>query len=424
VTVTVDKPGEPPAGAGPDSEHGPRRGIGRRLADSYLNGSTPVLVVLAFVVALVVGAILIVCADPPTRQAMGYFFQHPSDTFSRGWHAISSAYSTMFQGAVINRNSLYSNGGTPILGPISQTISRATPLIFGGLSVGIAFRAGLFNIGGQGQVLAGAALAGYVGFAWHLPAGIHVIVAVLAGAFGGMVWAGIAGALKAWTGAHEVITTIMLNYIGFYVLSYVLTLNGFKNPGQNNGISKAIDSNAYLPHLLGDQQPANVGFVLALLAALGCWWLLTRSTLGFRLRAVGANQFAARTAGMSVTRSYLWVMLIAGVLMGLAGAYEVLGQSNSGQVTATIDNNVGFDAITVALLGLATPGGTVLAALLFGALNAGGQAVSGNGVPQQLPQVMEAVIVLFIAAPQLVRMIFRLRESRGGGGQLAKGWNG
>ncbi|MBN9618558.1 MAG: ABC transporter permease [Actinobacteria bacterium] len=375
-------------------------------------------------VALVVGAILIVCADQPTRQAMGYFFQQPSDTFSRGWHAISSAYSTMFQGSIINHNSFYSNGGQSILGPISQTISRATPLIFGGLSVGIAFRAGLFNIGGQGQVLAGAATAGYVGFAWHLPAGIHVIVAVVAGAVGGLVWAGIAGALKAWTGAHEVITTIMLNYIAFYVLSYILTLNGYKNPGQNNGISKAVDNNAYLPHLLGDKQPANVGFILALLAAVGCWWLLTRSTLGFRLRAVGANQFAARTAGMSVTRSYLWVMLIAGVLMGLAGAYEVLGQSNSGQVTATIDNNVGFDAITVALLGLASPGGTVLAALLFGALDAGGQAVSGNGVPQQLPEVMEAVIVLFIAAPQLVRLIFRLRESRGGGGQLAKGWNG
>ena len=124
---------------------------------------------------------------------------------------------------------------------------------------------------------------------------------------------------------------------------------------------------------------------------------------------------------MSVARNYVWVMLIAGVLMGLAGAYEVMGLNT--QVTSSIDNNVGFDAITVALLGLATPRGTVLAALLFGALDAGGQAVSGS-VPQQLPQVMEAVIVLFIAAPALVRNIFRLRASRGGGGQLAKGWNG
>ncbi|HET8583303.1 MAG TPA: ABC transporter permease [Jatrophihabitans sp.] len=421
MSVTTETSSEPAPAAEPEKE--PRKpGLGRRVLYAYLNGSTPVLVILAFIIALVVGAILIVCADAPTRTAMGYFFQQPSDTFSRGWSAISSAYSTMFQGAVINHNSFYSNGGVPVLYPISQTISRATPLIFAGLAVGIAFRAGLFNIGGQGQVLAGAALAGYAGFAWHLPQGLHVIVAVVVGALGGLIWAGIAGALKAWTGAHEVITTIMLNYIAFYVLAYILTLNWYKNPGQNNGISKQIDNSAYLPHLLGDSEPANVGFLLAIAAAIGCWWLLTRSTLGFRLRAVGANQFAARTAGMSVSRSYLWVMLISGVLMGLAGAYEVLGHSNSGQVTATIDANVGFDGITVALLGLATPSGTVLAALLFGALNAGGQAAVGIGVPQQLPEVMEAVIVLFIAAPQLVRLIFRLRESRGGGGQLAKGW--
>ena len=406
-------------------QHPRRPGLPRRVLNAYLDGSTPVLVLLAFVVALVVGAILIICADPPTRTALGYFFQHPNDTFSRGWRAISSAYSTMFQGAIVNRNSFYSNGGVAILGPISQTIARATPLIFGGLSVTIAFRTGLFNIGGQGQVLAGAMFAGYVGFAWHLPAGLHWIVAVLAGAVGGLLWGGIAGVLKAYTGAHEVITTIMLNYIAVNIVNYLLTRPSLRSPeGQVNGVSKQIDGNAFLPSLPVFKNPANIGFLLALAAAVGCWWLLTRSTLGFRLRAVGANQFAARTAGMSVARSYLAVMLIAGLLMGLAGAYEVLGQSNSGQVTASIDNNVGFDAITVALLGMGTPSGTVLASLLFGALDAGGQAVAGNGVPQQLPEVMEAVIVLFIAAPQLVRLMFGLRDSRGGNRQLAKGWNG
>jgi ABC-type uncharacterized transport system permease subunit len=426
MTQTVETSAGQPA---PDDETNvpePRRGPGRRVLDAYLNGSTPVLVLLAFVLALVVGAILIVCADPPTRSAMGYFFQDPGDTFSRGWHAISTAYQAMFEGSIINHNSFYSDGGVAVLGPIANTISRATPLIFGGLAVGIAFRAGLFNIGGQGQILMGAAAAGYVGFAWHLPQGIHVIVAVLAGMIGGAIWGGISGALKAWTGAHEVITTIMLNYIGVQVVLYLLTTNTFQSPAHDNTKSKQIDNSAYLPHLLGDNLPANIGFLLALLAAVGCWWLLTRSTLGFRLRAVGANQFAARTAGMSVSRNYVWVMLISGVLMGLAGAYEVLGQINSGQVTSTIDAGAGFDAITVALLGLARPGGIVLAALLFGALDAGGQAATGlpNPVPQQLPEVMEAVIVLFIAAPELVRLTFRLRASKGGGGQLAKGWNG
>ena len=170
MTTSLDKPGEPAVTEEPGEP--PRTGLRHRVAAAYLEGSTPVLVLLAFVVALVLGAILIVCADEPTRTAMGYFFQEPSDTFSRGWHAISSAYSGMFQGAIVNRNSFYSNGGVAILGPISQTISRATPLIFGGLSVGVAFRAGLFNIGGQGQILAGAGLAGYVGFAVE-PAARH-----------------------------------------------------------------------------------------------------------------------------------------------------------------------------------------------------------------------------------------------------------
>ena len=193
-----------------------------RLWNAYIYGSTPVLVFLAFFSALVVGAVLIVISDDPTRSAMGYFFQHPSDTFTRGWHAISLAYSQLFQGSILNGDSLYSNGGVPVLNPISDTLTNATPLMLGGLSVGLAFRAGLFNIGGQGQIIAGAICAGYVGFAWDLPAGLHVIVAVVAGAVGGAAWGGIAGLLKAKTGAHEVITTIMLNYIALYLLGYLL----------------------------------------------------------------------------------------------------------------------------------------------------------------------------------------------------------
>ena len=423
MTTTADDAVDDTATGGAPEGTPARRGLGRRVLDAYLNGSTPVLVFLAFISALVVGAVLIVAADPGTRSALGYFFQQPSDTFSRGWKAISGAYSAMFQGSVFNTNSLYSNGGVPVFGPLSETLTRATPLILGGLSVSVAFRAGLFNIGGQGQILAGAACAGYVGFAWHLPAGLHVIVCLLAAALGGAVWGGIAGVLKALTGAHEVIATIMLNYIAVYLLTYILTLHGYQLPNQNDAISRQVDSNALLPHLLGDHLRVNVGLLLAFAAAVACWWLLTRSTLGFRLRAVGANQFAARTAGMSVARNYIAVMLIAGLLMGLAGATQVMGVGT--QVTAAVDNNYGFDAITVALLGLATPGGTVLAALLFGALEAGGQQLVGTTTtPNELPQIMEAVIVLFIAAPQLVRILFRLRATQGGGGQLAKGWNG
>lgn len=421
--MSTDVETAPPADAAADSR---RPSLGARVWNAYLYGSTPVVVALAFVLALAVGAILIVISDEPTRHAISYFGQHPSDTFSRGWKAVSSAYVALFKGSIFNTDSLYSNGGVPVLNPLSDTLVNASPLILAGLSVGLAFRAGLFNIGGQGQMIAGAIGAGYVGFAWHLPSGIHVLAAVLAGAVGGALWGGIAGFLKAQTGAHEVITTIMLNYIAFYLLSYLLGLGGFQKPDSNEAISRTVHKSALLPHLLGSNAKlrVNFGLVIAILAAAGCWWLLTRSTLGFRLRAVGANAFAARTAGMSVAGSYLAVMLIAGALSGLAGATQVLGVNNT--LNQSIDAGIGFDAITVALLGFASPVGIVAAGLLFGAFRAGSvNLLTNTTTPQELVQVIQAVIVLFIAAPGLIRVIFRLRASRGGGArQLAKGWNG
>jgi simple sugar transport system permease protein len=421
MTATVESPAAP----APEGEPR-RRSIWARLGHAYIYGSPPVVVALAFLLALVVGALFIALADEPTRSALGYFTQHPGDTFSRGWKAISGAYSALFRGAILDRNSLYSNGGVPVLQPLSDTLVNATPLILGGLSVGLAFRAGLFNIGGQGQIILGAICAGYAGFAWHLPSGLHPIVAVLAGALGGALWGGIAGFLKARTGAHEVITTIMLNYIAIYLLLYLLTVHGFQTGVSNQPLSRTVHKSALLPHLLGSN-PAlrvNAGLFIAIGAAVFCWWLLSRSTLGFTLRAVGANQFAARTAGMSIAGSYLIVMLLAGALCGLAGATQILGINTT--VSNSIDAGIGFDAITVALLGFASPGGIVAAGLLFGAFRAGSvQLYSSTTTPQELVQILQAVIVLFIAAPGLIRMIFRLREARAGGSrQLAKGWNG
>jgi simple sugar transport system permease protein len=195
---------------------------------------------------LIVGALFIALGDEPTRNALGYFTQHPSDTFSRAWKAISAAYSALFRGAIFNHDSLYSNGGVPVLNPISDTLVNATPLVLAGLSVGLAFRAGLFNIGGQGQIIAGAICAGYVGFAWSLPSGLHMLLAVLAGALGGAIWGGIAGFLKARTGAHEVITTIMLNYIAFYLLLYLLTVNGFQTNESREPLSRTVHKSALL----------------------------------------------------------------------------------------------------------------------------------------------------------------------------------
>jgi simple sugar transport system permease protein len=398
--------------------------VGRAI-ESVREGGTVVITVLAFVCAMIVGAVLIVIADEPTRAAMGYFFAYPWDAFAAGWEAVSSAYLALFQGSVLDFGSFTGESNVPILGPISDTLFNAAPLILGGLSVAVAFRAGLFNIGGQGQLIAGAICAGWVGFTWHMPVLLHLLVAMIAGLVGGAIWGGIAGWLKAQTGAHEVISTIMLNYIALYLLFYLLSVPGFQAEASNQAISIPIDATARFPRLFGSGLSVNGSLVVALLAAVGCWWLLTRSTLGFRLRAVGANHFAARTAGMNVGGSYVTVMLIAGALSGLAGSAQALGGNNVA-ITGDVDASIGFDAITVALLGRASPGGTVLAGILFGALRAGAVRMQAEtGVPTEIVQVIQSVIVLFIAAPALIRAIFRLRQSGGGGvGGLAKGWNG
>jgi len=404
-----------PAAPGAPGEAAPRSRRSR-------TWDTVLVTFLSFVAAMVIGAILIAIADQPTREAMGYFFQWPQDTFTRAGSAIGNAYKALFEGAIFNPNTASKGTLAGYLGPISETLTNATPLIAGGLSVGLAFRAGLFNIGGQGQIIMGAVFAGFVGFHWHMPVGIHLIAAILAGILGGALWGGIAGFLKARTGAHEVITTIMLNYVAFALLAYLLSVKGFQAPPYGQAISNPVDQNATLFPLFGTTMRVHAGLLLSLLAAAVVWWLLKYSRLGFRLRAVGANPFAARTAGMKVESSYTTVMLIAGALCGLAGVSQILGTNT--QITGDIDAGIGFDAITVALLGRANPVGTVFAGLLFGALHAGGTQMQ-TYTPIDLVQVIQSLIVLFIAAPAVIRTIFRLKSSgQGVGAELAKGWNG
>jgi simple sugar transport system permease protein len=363
----------------------------------------------AIVLALVVGAILIIVGDDQVKTTIGYFGAAPMDTISAALSAVGEAYKALAVGAL---------GGVT---PITESLTQATPLICGGLAVSLAFRTGLFNIGAQGQLIAGAVLAAYVGFAWHLPPVLHLVLAVVAGLIGGALWGGVVGLLKARTGAHEVIVTIMLNYVALYLLQWLLTTTTFRRPGRTDPISPVVDSNAQYPQFGSTR--LHVGFILALLAAAFVWWLLNRSTVGFELRAVGANADASRTAGMSVGRAYVIAMLVAGALAGLAGTQQVLGTDLP--LTDGVAATVGFDSITVALLGRGTPLGTVLAGLLFGALNAGGlQMQLITQTPLTLTTVLQAVIVLFVAAPALVRSVFRfLPKERGAGAVLAKGWN-
>jgi simple sugar transport system permease protein len=360
----------------------------------------------AIIIALVIGAILIAISDDKVVKAGGYFFSYPWDTFNYAWDAISSSYWALLRGSV----------GSPHA--MGTTLERSAPLICAGLGVTLAFRTGLFNIGAQGQLFLGAIVAGYIGFTWNLPSGIHVVVALLGGLVGGALWGGIAGVLKARTGAHEVIVTIMMNYLAGSVLLYALSHNAFQRPGSDNALSPPVDSSARFPQL-GE---THLGVILAFVATAIVWWILERSTWGFELRAVGANADASRTAGMNVAKVYTLAMLLAGALAGLAACMNVLGKGDS--LSISMAGTIGFDAITVALLGRATPLGTLLAGLLFGALSVGGVAMqaSSAGTPKELTQVLQATIVLFVAAPALVKGMLRIKDAGGESTVEAKGW--
>ena len=362
--------------------------------------------VLAVFLAVFVGSVMIAATDDTVRETAGYIGARPSDFFTAVWDAISGAYSAMFRGAVFNYNL---TEPAQQWRPLTETFKFAGPLILGGLGVGLAFRAGLFNIGGRGQMLIAGGAAGWVGFNLDLPLVIHLPLAILVGMVFGALWGGIAGVLKARTGAHEVIVTIMLNYVAYYLLFWALTKEWLlKTPGSVNPKSPPMKDSATLPKVLGDQFNLHLGFVIALVAVAVAWWLLNRSTLGYRVRAVGENPHAARASGINVGRIYIVVMMISGSLLGLAGVNQVLGTVSSG-VSLDLDAAIGFDAITVALLGRSRPLGILAAGLLFGAFKAGGFTMqTSENISVDLVLVVQSLIVLFLAAPPLVRAIFRL----------------
>ena len=397
----------PPVQSSPEAPESESRWSGA-LRD-IVSGSA-VMSVLAVVLAMVVGAVLIALTDENVHSASVYFFARPLDTLAAIWQAVSGAYISLFQGSVYNFSRPDFVDG---IRPLTETLSFATPLVAAGLGVALGFRAGLFNIGGRGQMLFGAAAAGWVGFSFDLPPGIHLVLALAAGIIAGGIWGGIAGLLKARTGAHEVIVTIMLNYIAFYLISYMLRTPGLlQAPGSNNPKSPSMHPNAIFPKLLGPQYNLTVGFLLVIVATIVVWWILNRSSLGFQFRAVGENPEAARVAGINVKNIYVITLVISGALIGMAGANQVQGVITSG-FTSGIDAGIGFDAITVALLGRSRPWGTFWAAILFGAFKAGGftmQAV--EAIPIDIVLVLQSLIVLFIAAPPLVRAVFRLPRPR------------
>ncbi|QHK21953.1 ABC transporter permease [Pseudarthrobacter psychrotolerans] len=364
--------------------------------------------VLAVLLALVIGGLLIAATDERVSATSAYLFARPTDFLSAVWDAATRSYVALFQGSVFNPR------GASLavrFAPLMETLTIATPLITAGLGVALAFRAGLFNIGAQGQIIMAGILAAWVGFALHLPLGLHLLLVLAAGIVGGALWGGLVGLLKARTGAHEVILTIMFNYIALYFLRYLLNTPAFQRPGETNPISPILDPTAIYPQIFGSQYRLHLGFVLAIAATVLVWWLLNRSTVGFEFRAVGANPKAALTAGINVSRSTILVMAIAGALAGMSGVAQVAGTEKV--LTDGVAATYGFDAITVALLGRSTPWGTFAAGLLFGAFRAGAvQMQIQTGTPIDIVLVVQSLIVLFIAAPPLVRAVFGLNPRR------------
>jgi general nucleoside transport system permease protein len=387
-----------------------------------------VLPLLAVLMALIIGAVLIIFTDQEAFRAWESFFRNPGAALSTSWNTVSEAYYALFSGALGSPSEFaraISSGDfdqiRSALYPISETIVTTTPLIFVGLSVAIGFRAGLFNIGAEGQMNIGAIVGAAVGIWWPgLPGPLHLVLMVIACFVGGMVWGAIPGFLKARTGAHEVITTIMLNFVAVSLTLYVLSLRPFKQQAEPIARPVAVA----FPHLLGSDLRVHAGIFLALGVAWLIAWLLNRTTIGFEFQAVGANPGAARAAGMNPGRTTIVVMSLAGGLAGLAAAAQLGGVTPS--LIPGFASGLGFAAIALALVGRGTPLGVVLAAFLFGILQVGGRTMQVvTETPIDITVVIQGLVIMFIAAPALVAAIFRIKARRVAGPQaFAKGWGG
>ncbi len=298
------------------------------------------------------------------------------------------------------------DGSVGSINAISETLTASIPLVLAGLGIGLAFRAGLFNIGAEGQMVIGGLAAAIASFSiTGLPMAIHMPLVLIIGLVFGGIYAAIAGFLRAATGAHEVISTIMLNLISFRLLDYLLRQPFIQKEGRSDPISKAVLDTAELPRLLSFIDPnlrLHLGLFLMLGAVALVYWLLFRSKLGFAFRISGENPDAARYAGIRAGMTIVIAMAIAGGLAGLAGAAQVTGVL--GRATPGFTAGIGFDAIAVALLGRSHPVGILLAGILFGALEAGGRQMQVDaGVSIDMISIIQALIIIFVAAPLLVK---------------------
>jgi len=358
--------------AKPNAIQGPTNQTSSRREKIWAAVSVPLVAVL---VALLVGAIIIA---------------------SNGVNPLS-AYTSLLRGAFGD------------LTAIGRTLEKATPLLFSGLAVSFAFKAGLFNIGAQGQLLFGGITAAAIGFGVHgLPTIIHLPLALFGGALAGALYGIIPGLLKVGTGAHEVITTIMLNYIAINITDF-LADGPWKDTSASNIVARTplILDTAVIPRVAD----LPLGFFLAVAVALLVWWVLEKSTLGFEIRTSGLNPRAARYSGIKVARTIVLTMVLSGFLAGMGGAVETMGVI--GRYQPGFNQGLGFEGITVALLGKTHPLGNILAAILIGAIKSGSSLMQRVGVDPEITSVLQALMLFFVAADVLIRKFINVRADEG-----------
>ncbi|HNR02885.1 MAG TPA: ABC transporter permease [Anaerolineaceae bacterium] len=371
---------------------------------------------LAILTGLLLGAILIMATSFTVYDAFKVSFWKGLGT---AFTEVGEAYLALITGSLGNPVEIVSAllyGDTldfrNAINPILESLVQSTPYIFAGLACALGFRAGLFNIGVEGQLFIGAAAATFVGYSLTgLPPYIHMPLAFLAGALGGALWGMVPGLLKATTGGHEVINCIMMNYIAYRFTTYLLT-GPMSRPGTGGmPVSPLIEKSAWIPQFFKTPIRFHLGFFIALGFAALVWWVLFKTTWGLNLRTVGTNPRAARYAGMNIIATTIIGMAASGALAGMAGANEILAVNRS--MAIGLSAGYGFDSIALALLGNSHPVGVIFAALLFGVLKNGAtKMMVVSTIPIDIVTILQAVILIFVAAPAIIRSIYKLKQPK------------
>lgn len=381
-------------------------------------GRTLLIPALAVLTGLILGAIIIISTS---EEVYAGFQQSFGAGLGAAWQIVFDSYTSLFKGAFGDPAAMIAalQSGEAVeirraFNPFLESLVVTTPYIFAGLAVALGFRAGLFNIGVEGQLFMGAIAATYVGYAVKgLPGIIHMPLALLAGAAGGAAWGFIPGWLKAKTGGHEVINTIMMNWIAFRLTEWLLTGPMTRPDAGRIPVSPIIEKSAEIPQFFKAPIRFHLGFFIALAVAYGVYWLLFKTTWGFNLRTVGANPRAAKYAGMNISRNTMLAMSLSGALAGLAGANQILAINHS--MAIGLSSGYGFDSIALALLGNSHPVGVILASLLFGLLRNGATKMMViTSIPIDIISILQALILMFVAAPAIIRAVYRIKAPKEG----------